>query len=73
MRNALKLLQLVSKTIPPKEGQKHALVLEGGCLVLSLSTPNGWVPGKFTEEDLDMAPEFLAQEIIVAFARHSAP
>jgi len=63
MKDARTLLRLLTDAFPLKKG-KHALILEGDALMISVQYEDHWHNMGFEEEDLTASPESVAAAII---------
>lgn len=65
MNDAERLLHLLTKSLVPPEGRRHALTLDGGRLSLGLAMPDGtWQIVGFDEDDFKKDVDALAAEIL---------
>ena len=62
MKDTLEVLREITKRFPPKLG-RHSFTLINGELVLTLSTPNGFLPITLTPSDMKLTTKKLIEEI----------
>lgn len=70
MKSALRLLQLLTRAVPPTSPARHNLTLsdDGNDLVLSLMVNGRWQAMNFEAEDYEKPPEQAADEICQVLA-----
>lgn len=65
MKDALKLLQLLTKSVPPPENMRHGLLLEHDRLTIALCRgEKDWQTFYLTDEDMDADPETLSKQLL---------
>ena len=73
MREAKRLLELLTRAIPPPKGREHSLTMRSlpgpPGLSVSLQGPQGVRIIHFDEEDLDLELEQLAENILELYRR----
>lgn len=63
MKDAKKLLQILTDQIPPGEGQKHNMILDGDRLIINLMLGKQYQPVLLSEKAMDQPAIVIASEI----------
>jgi len=63
MRNTKQLLKALTKEMPPKEGMRHNITLDGDRLQLTIMLPEGYIRLHLEDSDMDMPIGDLMNEI----------
>lgn len=66
MREAERLLLLLTERLPPTEGRRHGLLIIDGKLKLHLSRGDQWQIMSFDEGDYEKSTDALVDEILQA-------